>query len=79
MNTQVNRMPPTAPAWPYLQRAKEAVYRAAAELPERSLTRRPGGSTRWSWPSWWARSSCCWARCGVRPATTPACAVAQPL
>jgi hypothetical protein len=33
MNTQVNRMPPTAPAWLYLQRAGEAVNRAAAELP----------------------------------------------
>jgi hypothetical protein len=33
MNTQVNRMPPAAPAWLYLQRAREAVNRAAAELP----------------------------------------------
>jgi hypothetical protein len=33
MNTQVNRMPLAAPAWLYLQRAREAVNRAAAELP----------------------------------------------
>jgi len=33
MNTQVNRMPPAAPAWLYLQRTREAVNRAAAELP----------------------------------------------
>jgi hypothetical protein len=33
MNTQVNRIPPTAPAWLYLQRAREAVSRAATELP----------------------------------------------
>jgi len=33
MNTQVNRMPPAAPAWLYLQRAREAVNKAAAELP----------------------------------------------
>jgi hypothetical protein len=37
MNTQVNRMPPAAPAWLYLQRAKEAVNRAAAELPRTQL------------------------------------------
>jgi hypothetical protein len=33
MKTQVNRMQPAAPAWLYLQRAREAVNKAAAELP----------------------------------------------
>jgi hypothetical protein len=37
MSTQVNRMPLTAPAWLHLQRAREAVNMAAAELPRARL------------------------------------------
>lgn len=37
MNTQVNRMPVTAPAWLHLQRAREAVNMAAAELSRAEL------------------------------------------
>ena len=37
MNTQVNRMPLAAPAWLHLQRAREAVNRAAAELSRTQL------------------------------------------
>ena len=37
MNPQVNRTPLATPAWRHLQRAREAVNMAAAELPQAQL------------------------------------------